>query len=54
VLAGLTQPIWSLALMMLIKNRGVTVVTDQNVISMLVLHHEHNGFAKIEFLGLFK
>jgi hypothetical protein len=29
-------------------------VTTQNVISMLVLHHEHNGFAKIKFLGLFK
>jgi hypothetical protein len=30
------------------------IVTAQNVISMLVLYHEHNGFAKIKFLGLFK
>jgi hypothetical protein len=29
-------------------------VTAQNVISMLVLYHEHNGFAKIKLLGLFK
>jgi hypothetical protein len=31
-----------------------STVTAQNVISMLVLYHEHNGFAKIKLLGLFK
>jgi hypothetical protein len=34
--------------------KGGRFVTAQNVISMLVLYHEHNGFAKIKFLGLFK
>jgi hypothetical protein len=29
-------------------------VTAQDVISMLVFYHEHNGFAKIKFLGLFR
>jgi hypothetical protein len=33
---------------------SLVFVTAQNVISMLVLYHEHNGFAKIKFLGLFK
>jgi hypothetical protein len=32
----------------------VLFLTAQNVILMLVLYHEHNDFAKIKFLGLFK